>query len=73
MVLDTEKEHNVLEEEINKRALKIGRKVLDELCLHGENTIEVSIRKRDMFGWYSVYVGSHLVTGLLDSHIEFIE
>lgn len=62
-----------MEEDINKRALKIGRKVLDEICLHSENAIEVSIRKSSMFGWNVVEVGVGLVTGLLDSHMEFIE
>ena len=68
-----EQEEAFFEEEINKRALKIGRKVLDEICLHSENSIEVSIRKSSFFGWCVVEVGGYSVTGLFDSQVEFIE
>ena len=61
-----------IEEELNKRALKIGRKVFDEVYLHGEDKIEVSIRKSFLFGWSVVDVGVHSVTGLFDSEIDFI-
>jgi len=62
-----------IEEELNKRALKIGRKVLDELCLHRENKATVKIRKSDHFDWYVVKVGRHYATGLFDNQIEFIK
>ena len=53
--LEKEKQEELfLEEEINKRALKIGRKVLDEICLHSENSIEVSIRKSSFSGGWVV-------------------
>lgn len=63
----------ILEETINKRALKIGRKVLDEMCLHGENKVEVSIRKGNIFYWFIVDVGVHSVTGLFRNEIRFIK
>ena len=70
--LDKEEQEEVfLEEEINKRALKIGRKVLDEICL--ENSIEVSIRKSSFRGGYIIEVGEQSLTGLFDSQVEFIK
>lgn len=63
----------ILEETINKRALKIGRKVLDEMYLHGENKVEVSIRKSSIFYWSIVDVGVHSVTGLFRNEIKFIK
>ena len=68
-----EREDASLEEEINKRALKIGRKVLDEICVHSENSIEVSIRKSSFYDGWIVEVGVHSVTGLFDSQVEFIK
>ncbi len=62
-----------IEEELNKRALKIGRKVLDEMYLHGEDKATVKIRKSDHFDWYVVKVGTHYATGLFDNQIEFIK
>jgi len=62
-----------VEEELNKRALKIGRKVLDEMCLHGEDKATVKIRKSNLFDWYVIKVGMHYATGLFDDQIEFIK
>jgi len=63
----------VFDEKINKKALKIGRKVLDEMCLHNENKIEINIRKSDLFDWSVIEVGVHTITGLLKDEIEFIK
>ena len=63
----------ILEETINKKALKIGRKVLDEMYLHGEDKVEVSIRKKNIFYWFVVDVGVHSVTGLFRNEINYIE
>ena len=63
----------ILEETINKRALKIGRKVLDEMYLHGENKVEVSIDKGKIFYWSVINVGVHSVTGLYRDEIKFIK
>ena len=63
----------MLEEEINKKALKIGRKVLDEIYLHGEDRIEVNIRKSSLFDMYVVEVDVHSITTLFDNEIEFIK
>ena len=63
----------MLEETLNKRALKIGRKVLDEIFLHGEDKIEVSIRKSSVFYWSIVDVGVHSVTGLFRDEINYIK
>ena len=62
----------MLEETINKKALKIGRKVLDEIYFHGEDEIQVSIRKSKLFDWSVVDVGIHKITGLLEDEIKFI-
>lgn len=62
----------ILEEILNKKGLKIGRKVLDEIYLH-KDKIEVSIRKSNFFDYYIVKVGVHQVTGLHEDEIEFIK
>ena len=64
---------DLLEETINKKALKIGREVLDEIYLHDEESIEVTIRKSEVFSWSVVDVGVHQVTGLHGDEIEFIK
>ena len=66
-------EEEILEESINKKALKLGKKVLSEIYLHGEDKIEVSIGKSELFDWSVVEVGVHKVTGLLENEIEFIK
>ena len=71
--MEEKSKEDILEETINKRALKIGRKVLDEMYLHGENKVEVSIRKNDIFYWSIVDVGVHSVTGLFRDEIKFIK
>jgi hypothetical protein len=71
--MEEKSKEDILEETINKRALKIGRKVLDEMYLHGENKVEVSIRKSDIFYWSIVDVGVHSVTGLFRDEIKFIK
>ena len=65
-------ENRMFEELLNKRALKIGRKVLDEICLHNEE-IKVNIRKSEFFDWFVIDIGVHSVTGLIDKEIEFIK
>ena len=64
---------DILEETINKRALKIGRKVLDDMYLHGENKVEVSIDKSKIFYWSVINVGVCSVTGLFRDEIKFIK
>ena len=63
----------ILEETINKKALKIGRKVLDEMYLHGEDRVGVSIRESNIFYWTVVDVGLHSVTDLFRNEIEYIK
>ena len=70
---EKKREEEDLEEEINKRALEIGRKILDEICLRSENSIEVSICKNSIYGEWVVEVGLHSVTNLFDSQVEFIK
>ena len=62
----------MLEEVINKKALKIGRKVLDEIYFHGKDEIQVSIRKSKFFDWSIVDIGVHKITGLLEDETRFI-
>ena len=63
----------ILEEEVNQKALKIGRKVLDEMYLHNLDKIEINIRKSEVFDWLiTVDVGEHPTTCLENDEIEFI-
>ena len=63
----------IIEEKINRKALKIGREILDEIYLHGDESIEVTIKKSDSFDWMSVVsVGVHKITGLLEGEIVLI-
>lgn len=72
-ILD-ENVEKILEEEINEKALKIGRKVLDEIYLHDIDKIKVRIRKKsNLFNFSIVEVGVHSVTGLFDNEIKFIK
>ena len=71
--MEEKSKKEILEEIINKKALKIGRKVLNEIYLHGENKVEVSIIKRSIFYWSVVGVGVHSVTGLCGNEIDYIK
>lgn len=71
--MEEKSKEEILEETINKRALKIGRKVLNEIYLHDENKVEVSVRKRTIFYWSVVDVGVHSVTGLFRNEIDYIK
>lgn len=63
----------ILEEKVNRKALKIGREVLDELYLYGDKNTEVTIKKSESFDWMSVVsVGVHQITGLLEDEIVLI-
>ena len=63
----------IMETEINKRALKIGRKILDEMYLHGEDKIVVYIRRSSILDLDIIEIGAHQITGLLDNEVEFIK
>ena len=63
----------MLEETINKKALKIGRKVLNEIYLHGEDKVEVSIKKSNIFYWSIISVGVQSVIGFFRNEIKFIK
>ena len=41
--------------------------------LHGENKVEVCIRKSSVFYWSVINVGVHSVTGLFRDEIKFIK
>lgn len=70
--MEEKSREEILEETINKKALKIGRKVLSEIYLHGENKVEVSIRERSIFYWSVVDIGVHSVSGLFRNEIDYI-
>ena len=70
--ISEENAKGMLEEELNEKALKIGRKVLDEIYLHSENRIEVIARRSSLFGLDIIEVGVHQITGLLGNEVEFI-
>ena len=62
----------ILEEEVNQKALKIGRKVLDEIYLHDTDKITVFVRKSSLFDWDIVEVDVHSITGLFENEVKFI-
>ena len=63
----------ILEEKVNRKALKIGREILDEIYLHGDENMEVTIKKGESFDWMSVVsVGVHQITALLEDEIVLI-
>ena len=63
----------ISEEKVNRKALKIGREILDELYLHGDERMEVTIKKSESFDWMSVVsVGVYQITGLLEDEIVLI-
>lgn len=63
----------IIEEKINRKALKIGRKILDEVYAHGIENIGVNIRKSKSLDWLSIVsVGVHQITGLVEDEIRFI-
>ena len=63
----------VIEAEINKRAWMIGRKILDEMYLHGEDKIVVYIRRNNILDLDIIEIGAHQITGLLDNEVEYIK
>lgn len=63
----------VIEEEINKRAWMIGKKILDEMYLHGEKKIVIYIRRSNLLNFDVIEIGPHQITGLLDNEVEYIK